>query len=126
MVAKALKAVESAWSSGFPGCAELAGTSDAWRRKFGAEGSAAIARIRELEAINALLRQTLSRREEDAVALTEVLLRLLPTTGERRAAARWLIDSRAYSERRACALAACERSTFRYETARPDCFEPSP
>ena len=87
----------------------------AWRRRFGAESPAAVARIRGLEARNAALRQSVARREEDVAALRELLVRRLQTTGERRAAARWLIETRQYSERRACELCACDRSTFRYE-----------
>lgn len=86
----------------------------AWRKRFSAESRDVVARLQLLEQERAAAARTIAEYERDLVMLRALVRRHLLTAEERRAAARWLMEMQSYSERRACFLASCGRSTFRY------------
>src|SRR5690606_9050859 len=91
-----------------------------WKSRYGDMSSAEIQRVRELEAENARLTRMLAEQLMDNDALKELLRKKMVSPDARRQAAQQLVETKRYSQRRACKLVSVARSTARYRLRRTD------
>ncbi|HEX2230113.1 MAG TPA: IS3 family transposase [Candidatus Binatia bacterium] len=91
-----------------------------WKAKFGGMTGSEASRLRQLEHENVRLKRLLADTLLDNAALKDLLKKKLLSTAAWFEAARQVIASYGFSQRRACRLLDLDRSSLRYRSVRSD------